>query len=768
MNKKLLQSRYFQLIFIIAILMLALGIRLFVLTVIQEDKWAEAAVNQNTKEVVTSAPRGEILDRYGRVLATNKQVFTVTFNVSGLETEDINSSAYALVKLLEKNGDEYVDNFPIVIKKNGKFVYTYDQNKVKWLKSIGLSADATPEEALNKLRKDYDIDPSLDRRDAVEILQETYGVWPPISVRSMTYTYDLQKKSFLEKYSPYDNVKTEDIPNLTAEEAFNALKVKYNLDKPLYEGEKVLSDREVRKIFTVREEIKNIGYNKYRSSTIAKNVSDKTVAYIEEMGKSLKGVEIASETVRVYPKGRLLSHVLGYMGSISDSQYDEYVKEKGYSADDLIGKDGLEASLESTLRGTDGVKTILVNSGGDYIETLGETQPTAGKNVYLTIDSELQKVAEDALEQAVKTTKTGGVFKSKYGNIKMAQYSKCGSGAVVALDVETGDVLAMASYPDYNPNIFAEGISTKAWESVQSSNPRDSLAPTPLYNNATRTSVQPGSTFKPITAVAALKAGLNPDRMIYDKGYVKLGDRVFGCSVWNSYRGSHGYENLATGIQNSCNFYFYCIASGIDWNNGSSLGYDKKISIEKIMEVASEFGLGEETGIELYETITPLASAERKMEGMKNSLWSYLYYNSEKYWPAATIKDDDKLKEEISTITGWMDENPDRGEIIKRIQEQTTVRKTKVEKLADAAVKAADGSKKQKDALDELKRTYGEMLPAEALQIENLQARAIMHIHHFRWPTMWRHWETTASATGSASSKALKAKAIIKRKNHIR
>lgn len=193
MNKKLLQSRYFQLIFIIAILMLALGIRLFVLTVIQEDKWAEAAVNQNTKEVVTSAPRGEILDRYGRVLATNKQVFTVTFNVSGLETEDINSSAYALVKLLEKNGDEYVDNFPIVIKKNGKFVYTYDQNKVKWLKSIGLSADATPEEALNKLRKDYDIDPSLDRRDAVEILQETYGVWPPISVRSMTYTYDLQK-----------------------------------------------------------------------------------------------------------------------------------------------------------------------------------------------------------------------------------------------------------------------------------------------------------------------------------------------------------------------------------------------------------------------------------------------------------------------------------------------------------------------------------------------------------------------------------------------
>ena len=683
MNKKFLQSRYYQLIFIIAILVLVLGIRLFVLTVLQEDKWAEAAVNQNTKEVVTSAPRGEILDRYGRVLATNKQIFTVTFNVSGLQTEDINRSAYALVKLLEKNGDEYVDNFPIVIKKNGEFKYTYDENKVKWLKSIGLSSDASAEEALNKLRKDYEIDPSLDRREAVEVLQETYGVWPPISVRSMTYTYDLQKKSFLEKYSPYDNIKTEDIANLSAEEAFNALKVKYNLDEPLYEGEEILSDKEVRKIFTVREEIKNIGYNKYRSSTIAENVSDKTVAYIEEMGNVLKGVEIASETVRVYPEGRLLSHVLGYMGSISDSQYEEYVTEKGYNADDLIGKDGLEASLESTLKGTDGVKTIMVNSGGDYIETLSETEPVAGKNVYLTIDSELQKVAEDALKQAVKTTKTGGIFKSKYGNMKMAEYSKCGSGAVVALDVETGDVLAMASYPDYDPNIFAEGISTKAWESVQSSNPRDSLAPTPLYNNATRTSVQPGSTFKPITAVAELKAGLNPDRKIYDKGYVKLGDRVFGCSVWNTYRGSHGYENLATGIQNSCNFYFYCIASGIDWNSGVSLGYDKKISIEKIMEAASEFGLGEETGIELYETVTPLASAERKMESMKYSLWSHLYYNSEKYWPASTIKDDEKLREEISIITGWTEENPERAEIIKRIQEQTTVRKSKAESLAD-------------------------------------------------------------------------------------
>ncbi|MBQ1959205.1 MAG: hypothetical protein II354_02160, partial [Firmicutes bacterium] len=242
MNKKHVTSRYYQIIGLIIILMLALCIRLFVLTVVQEERWSEAAANQNTKEVVTSAPRGEIFDRYGRTFATNKQIFTVTFNVSGLKTQDINTSAYTLVKLLEENGDEYVDNFPIKITKKGKFKYTYDDNKKKWLESIGLEADATTEEALEKLRKDYEVDPALDRYDALKVLQETHGIWPPINIRSMTYTYDTRKTAFLEKYSPYSGIASADIPGLSAEEAFNALRKKYSLDKPLYEGGEVLSD----------------------------------------------------------------------------------------------------------------------------------------------------------------------------------------------------------------------------------------------------------------------------------------------------------------------------------------------------------------------------------------------------------------------------------------------------------------------------------------------------------------------------------------------
>lgn len=667
MNNKLLNSRFYQILFLTIVLVLILCIRLFVLTVPQHEKWSAQAESQNTKEITTTAPRGEILDRYGRVIATNKQIFTVSFNVSGLSTEEINNAAYGITKILEDNGDKYVDNFAILLSGT-EFSYSFDNEKVKWLKSKGFPSDFTAEEAFNALRNTYEIDPKLDRYDAMTELQEKYGVFPPIYVRNMTFSYDREKKSFLDKYGLDED--------LTAEEAFKQLRKDYKIDEEL-------SDAQVRKIFRIREEIKDIGYNKYRSSTIAKDVSNDTVVYIEEMSDQLPGVEIGSESVRYYPNGSSLAHVIGYMGSISDSQYEEYVTNKGYKATDLIGKDGIEASMESYLKGTDGVKTVRVNSGGNYIETLGDTQPIAGKNVYLTVDLELQKVAEKALEDGVKAVQSGSTFKGKYGSSRLTKYSNCASGAVVAIDIETGDVLAMASYPDYDPNIFAEGISDEDWQSVQSTNPRDYMAPTPLYNIATKSAIQPGSTFKPVTAVAALKCGLNPEMQIYDRGYVQVGDRKWGCSLWNDYGGSHGAETMAAGIQNSCNFYFYCIATGVNWNTGTSLGYKEEITIEKIMEVAKEFGLGEETGIELAEGTTSLASAEKKMQGMKDSLWYALYNSANQYWPENIVNDEEKLKEEINTIVNWTEENPSRGEIINRVKEKTSVREDKVESITD-------------------------------------------------------------------------------------
>ena len=521
---------------------------------------------------------------------------------------------------------------------------------------------------LNSIRIQYEIDPKLDRYDALEVLQDKYGVWPPINIRSMTYTFDTKKEAFLEKYE----LKT----NLSAKQAFKELRKMYKIDESL-------SDAEARKIFRIREEIKELGFNKYRSSTIATNISDKTVILMEEMSDSLKGVDVVSDTARYYPNGAVLAHVIGYMGSISDYQYEEYVTQKGYNATDVIGKDGIEAVMEDYLKGTDGVTAVRVNNLGDYIETVSQTEPEAGKNVYLTIDLDLQKVAEDSLAEVIRATRTGTTYKGKYGNSGVSRYPNCESGAVVALDVETGEVLAMASYPDYDPNLFAEGISSKDWASVQSYNPRDYLAPTPLYNIATMTSVQPGSTFKPVTSVAALQAGLDPNMKLLDRGGVEIGGRTFGCYAWNNGGGTDGWQDLATGLQNSCNYYFYCIATGQDAKTGASLGFEDEISIEKIMGVAKEFGLGLETGIEISETVAPLASAERKMEGMKDSLWYYLYSTAVNYWPQKVIADDAKLQKEIDTIVSWTEENPSRDEIIERIEKQTSIFKSKVETVTD-------------------------------------------------------------------------------------
>lgn len=667
MNKNLLNSRFYQILSLVVILVLVLGIRLFVLTVFEHDRWDEVAEGQNTKYITTSAPRGEILDKYGRVIATNKQVFALTFNVSGLSTEEINNSAYSLVKILEANKEEYVDNFPIRIV-DGEFVYSFDIEKQEWLEEKQFPSYFTAEQAFNAIRIQYEIAPKLDRYDAMEELQDTYGVYPPISVRSMTYTFDNKKKEFLEKYELKENS--------TAKQAFEQLRELYSIDESL-------SDAEARKIFRIREEIKDLGYNKYRSSTIAKNISDNTVIYIEEMSDELKGADIVSETIRYYPNGATLAHVIGYMGSISDYQYEEYVTEKGYNATDLIGKDGIEAVMEDYLKGTDGVTAVRVNNLGDYIETISETEPEAGQNVYLTIDLDLQKVAEDALAEVIRATQTGTTYKGKYGNSGVAKYENCESGAVVAVDVETGEVLAMASYPDYDPNIFAEGISTEDWASVQSYNPRDYLAPTPLYNIATMTSVQPGSTFKPITSVAALQAGLDPNEKLLDRGGVEIGGRTFGCYAWNTYGGTDGWQDLATGLQNSCNYYFYCIATGRDAKTGASLGFEDEISIEKIMGVAQEFGLGLETGIEISETVAPLASAERKMEGMKDSLWYYLYSTAVNYWPQKVIDNEEQLQKEIDTIVSWTEENPSREEIIDRIDKQTSIVDDMVETVTD-------------------------------------------------------------------------------------
>ncbi|WP_312354171.1 penicillin-binding transpeptidase domain-containing protein, partial [Aminipila sp.] len=406
---------------------------------------------------------------------------------------------------------------------------------------------------------------------------------------------------------------------------------------------------------------------------------------IEERSAELPQVKVVSETMRYYPNANTAAHIIGYLGQISESNKEHYVDTLGYNANDLIGQDGIESAYETILKGKDGTKNVQVNAVGELVRTISETEPEKGKDVYLTIDLELQKTAEDALEQALKQIQIGGTFKSEYGNYKYSKaFKNANVGAVVAIEVETGDVLAMASAPDFDPNLFATGISKDDWNALQSQNPRDYMAPAPLYNVATRTPVQPGSTFKMVTATAALECGLDPYMRLHDGGRVMVGNRPYACLIWHRNGGSHGNINLAEALEVSCNYYFYDIATGKDYYKGAKLGYRTPISIDVITSYAEQYGLGKSTGIEIPERVVGVPTAEKKMEQMKSSLRSVLKGKSEKYFAKNVLKDEQKLSKNIDTIVSWTEENPTKNEIVKRLTEMKLgVKEDMIDSLAD-------------------------------------------------------------------------------------
>lgn len=637
-------------IFISIFLISILAIRLLIVTVLQHDKWSEEATEQSSRNIITPASRGNIYDRNGKILATGEQIFTANFTSAGMDDASINKSALDLINLLQKNGDKYVDKFPIKRAKSGKLYFNFDKKKNDWLEEHGFSKNETPENVLAHYRREYEIPESQDRYDAIDTLYKVYNVSLPIVPKKMKYTFSADKNEFFKKFG----IETEG-QKLTATKAMKEIRKKCGIGKKY-------SEEEAQKILIVRNEIQENQYTKYIPVAIGKDISRKTIVEIEENG--IDGVSAVPSSKRVYPNGTTASHILGYMGAITTADEQFYKEKDGYTSTDLVGKDGIEASLEKKLHGNPGIKKIRVDSTGRYVKTVSDKKAKKGQDVYLSIDLDLQKKAEASLESAIRSSKT----------------SK--SGATVAIDVNTGQILAMASYPNFDPNIFSGGITGKAWKSVQPENPRDSLSPSPLYNNATKAALPPGSTFKPVTAYAALDCGLNPNRIIQDKGQIKLGERSFGCYTFNHGGGNDGPEDLAKGIEKSCNYYFYCIATNKDWGTKGSLGYEKTMNMEKILSTAKSLGLGEKTGVEIDENVSNMPSKKEKYDSIKMGAYNAIYSGSHRFFPKKIYSNDRALEKNIETMLSWMKENPSYEEVIKRIKTETDVKGKEVENVA--------------------------------------------------------------------------------------
>jgi penicillin-binding protein 2 len=634
--------------------MAVVAVRLYVIAGIEGDKWIAEADASKVRTIRTDAPRGEIFDRNGILIAGNHPSYAVDFSRNEMSNEDANKSAKALLDILNKHEEKIADEFPILLAKDGSMSFAYDQEIAEWLADNDMPTDYTAEQAFGELRSNNNIQSGLSPADAQKKLIDL-GITPPISVAkaTMQFTKEIEKENFFSLH------KVEGSPD--AKGAYEQIRELYKIDEQ-FPG---LSEKNVRQLIVVRSALTSLGYLRWMPAKIASDLKEETVIELEEKKHDLEGVEVVTESVRYYPEENIASHVVGYLGKISQDNIDQY-KDNGYKASDIVGLSGIEASEENLLRGMDGIRRLQVNAAGEAIRELDEaTEAKQGNDIALTIDMRLQKVATESLEKALKGIRAGGSFTSEFGKYTFEDRSKNAEvGAVVALDVKTGEPLAIASYPDFDPNLFAEGISTEDWNDLQGDNPRDPLAPRPLYNVAAMTAVQPGSTFKPMTGIVAQASGLDPYRELFDGYEVEIGDHTYKCTA------HHSYVNLFSALQESCNFYFYDAATGRDWaNGGNNLGYAKDISIDKISDYAKKFGLGVKTGAEINETVTPAPTAESKLENTKTMLKLHLMGQAESLFGAKIAKDYDALVEIVDQIVGWTEENPSVAKIRDRLVE---------------------------------------------------------------------------------------------------
>ena len=304
--------------------------------------------------------------------------------------------------------------------------------------------------------------------------------------------------------------------------------------------------------------------------TVRDNLSWEEVSRVEVNAPSLPGVSIDVGQSRHYPHGQALAHVLGYVAAVSTEELtgDPLLELPEFR----VGKSGVEKKYDTVLRGTAGNSQVEVNALGRVIRELRRNEDQPGAEVVLTIDLKLQQFAT----QRVKEER---------------------SAAVVVLDVDNGDILAMVSTPSFDPNAFNEGLSTEAWNALTQN------SDSPLINKAIAGQYSPGSTFKPVVAMAGLEAGISSDTRVFCKGHIELGDRRFHC--WNEH--GHGELTMHGALRESCDVWFYEMA--------------RRLGVDRIAEMAKRFGLGRRLGVDLAGEQPGLMPTRKWKRDTLNAAW---------------------------------------------------------------------------------------------------------------------------------------------------
>ena len=349
--------------------------------------------------------------------------------------------------------------------------------------------------------------------------------------------------------------------NASAEECFNIMKEEYEIENT--------DVTEARKIMGIRYEIDEEGYSSTKPLQISNNIKRETALIFNEKASEFPGINVVVEPVRNYEQGTTASHIVGYTGRITSEELK--TRKETYDQDDIIGKNGIESAFEEYLKGKDGIKQLDMSVDGTVQEEYVTEEAVKGADVVLTIDLNLQKVTEQALADTINKINSGG-YSQRY---------ETNSGAAVVMEVKTGKILAMASYPTYNPQDFVGTISTEKW------NEYNNNTDLPLMNKTIQSAYAPGSIFKMVTAIAGLETGAtNTTEKIRDTGTFYKYNSSWHCWL----KGGHGWLNITGAIEKSCNFFFYTIGSRMD--------------IDTLAKYARYFGLGVKTGVELPSEVS--------------------------------------------------------------------------------------------------------------------------------------------------------------------
>ena len=525
MEKKRNLKRLIALGAVILVVFLGYLYRLMQMQIAQGAEYLAQAEAGTVREQVVKSVRGEIVDRYGRPMAGNRSSYNIVLDGAYLpEKTEANTVILRLMELLEQCGEEWIDQLPVTLEEP----FAFAEGK---------------EAEISRLKGMFDLNEYSTCQDVMYWATQRYQLGE----------YDETLGCYV--------LRDEDDPQ--------TILASY-------------TTQQMRRIAGVRYGMELIEFGVASTYTFAEDVDIGTVSRVEERDYEMPGVNVEERAIRDYVSGDLAPHIIGQVGKIYKEEYEE-LKNKGYRMDDVVGKEGVEKYFEEYLKGKDGIRRITLDSGGNVV-SVEEAEPAVpGNTVVLTIDKDLQRVAQDALEkQILHLQQTAPEGEGREAN----------AGAVVVIENKTGDLLAAATYPSYDINEYRSNYNQLLQDSAN-----------PLWNRALLGEYAAGSTFKPAVAIAGLSEGvISANETIYCGGvYTELGSYQPRCLYVN------GPITVRNALQVSCNIYFY--------ETGLRLG------IERLNQYCTQLGLGQPTGIEIAENIGHLSSPEVKEQVEPGTPW---------------------------------------------------------------------------------------------------------------------------------------------------